>query len=251
MLTMDDETGISDDKEVAFTTPTLKKKAEKHLLPIELRNFTYADRQYMVCGMDNDTSKGNSENYFEVAQKIEGYGDENYSIVLNNLTVLGLRQLSKQFKIRNVGSQTKFEIQMLLAARKNSTDKYNIDGLGSSKVTSADNTKIIVRIVNAVFHPDNFEAFLSLNDRKGRNAFETGLGANNNKFGSIIADFVNDVSNIDLDKFLIINATKNLDYHNHVLTAEDMGFLPIRCSQQTGDSCQASIEKSGQQFFLI
>lgn len=124
-------------------------------------------------------------------------------------------------------------------AEKNGTNRYNIDGLALNSISSGDNTKNIVHIVNAVFHPDYFDTFLTLNDRKARKDFEKGNGAKNLQFWSIIADFVNGANNIELDDFFVIN--ENDDYNQYVLKAERSGYLPIGSSQQTGLTCNAII----------
>lgn len=97
-----------------------------------------------------------------------------------------------------------------------------------------------MRVINGVFHPDYFSTFVMLNNRKGRSDFEVGAGANNINFWSIIADFINDASNIELDNFFFID--DNEDYNKYTRKAESAGYLPVECSQQTGITCKAMID---------
>lgn len=226
-----------------FTAP----KKKEQIFPPELRMFTYAHAMYLVCGNEKapNSPADDDDNYLEVAQKIEGYNDGknegNYNLILDRLTCKNLRLLAKQFGIKNLGSKTKFEIRLALAEKKNSNNRYNIDAFASSKhQTANDNTKNIVRIVNGVFHPDNFDTFLTLNDRKSRRDFETGPGANNMNFWSLIADYVNDLNNEDLDYFRVDDNDEL--YKDYIKIAEDAGCLPVACSQQTGKTCKAIIK---------
>jgi hypothetical protein len=112
--------------------------------------------------------------------------------------------------------------------------------LATKNNSSIDNTKNIIRIINAVFHPENYDAFLCINNRKDRKDFEYGNGSNNNMFWSTIADFVNDASNVDIDSFYIIE--DNDDYNKYISKATLSGQQPIGCSQQTGITCKSFIE---------
>jgi hypothetical protein len=80
-----------------------------------------------------------------------------------------------------------------------------------------------------VFHPDNYERFLTLNDRKERKDFEYGNGSNNVNFWALLADYVNDAMNSELDGFRVID--NNPDYANYVKKAAEVGYTPIGCSQ--------------------
>lgn len=111
----------------------------------------------------------------------------------------------------------------------------------STSASSSDNTKNIIRVINAVFHPDNFESFLTLNDCKNRKDFKIGTGANILNFWGIIADQVNDHNNIDLDEFMVLS-TMTEEYRKYVKIAEDSGYLPVGCSLQTGLTCKAMIK---------
>jgi hypothetical protein len=127
-----------------------------------------------------------------------------------------------------------------MAAKKNIGDRYNMNIIAPNcSNTCNDNTKNIVRIINSVFHQYNYNTFLCLNDRKSRDDFETGVGAKNNKFWALLADYVNDASNIELDSFYYIDDEV---YKKHIEDAELMGFKPIGCSQQSGPSCRLVIE---------
>lgn len=206
--------------------------------PRELDTFSFDDRRYMICGNElGPPTEGNTVP-LEVAQKIVGYNE--YSIDLNSLTVINLRKLAKKFGLRNFGSTKKFGLRLALAEKKNSTCRYNIDALASSSTSSNDNTKNIVRVINGVFHPDNFEAFLTINDRKTRKDFETGNGAKNDKFWALIADYVNDITNDELEYFRVINDDEL--YNMYIAEAEGTGYLPTGCSQQTGKTCKAIID---------
>jgi hypothetical protein len=75
--------------------------------------------------------------------------------------------------------------------------------------TCSNNTKNIVCIINSVFHQDNYNTFLCLNNRKSNSFY-----------------YISD----------------NEVYEKHIEVAELMGFKPIGCSQQTGPSCRLIIE---------
>jgi hypothetical protein len=82
--------------------------------------------------------------------------------------------------------------------------------------------------INGVFHPDNYETFLTLNDRNFCKDFDYGNGSNNSNFLALVADYINDATNLQLDGFRVI-----IDYDNYIKTA---------CSQQTGASYKSMIE---------
>jgi hypothetical protein len=147
-------------------------RRNKQPFPVELESFSFADRQCLICGNEKDP---NSSEMLEVAQKIilsDDDGNEYYSLEIKNLITFNLRKLARQFGLKNLGPRTKFEIRLALAEKKNCTSRYNIDALANNPRSSSDNTKNIIRVINAVFHPDNYETFLCINDRKDRKDFE-------------------------------------------------------------------------------
>jgi hypothetical protein len=206
-----------DDVEDSGTVPsTGRKKKGVVPFPPQQASFCFADRQFLLCGNENDPAAAVPTS-LEVAQSItilDADGKETYSVLVKLLTVPHLRRLSKQFGIKGYGSKMKYEIRQLLAAKKSSYDRYNIDALATPvNSSSADNTKNIVRVINGVFHPDNFESFLTLNNRKDRSDFEYGNGANNVNFWTIVADCVNDATNTDLDTFRLLD--NNPEYNTY------------------------------------
>jgi hypothetical protein len=229
-------TGPTD--EINATTTTTKKP--KQVFPPELESFGFNDRHCLICGNEKDRNSGES---FEVAQKIvltNASGATIFQIKVSALTSANIRKLARNFGLKNLGSKSKFEIRLALAEKKNHVSRFNIDALATKNNSSIDNTKNIIRIINAVFHPDNYDAFLTINNRKDRKDFEYGNGSNNNVFWSTIADFVNDASNVDLDSFYFIE--ENEDYNKYISKAMLSGQQPIGCSQQTGITCKSFIE---------
>jgi hypothetical protein len=236
----------NDNENIEATTPP-KSKEKKQPFPRELNHFSFGQSRFLICGNEIDPEskdKTDTTNSLEVAQKIayvDMAGVITYSILINTLIAPNLRKLAQQFGLKNLGSKTKFQIRLAMAEKKNSDNRYNINALASKiTVTSNDNTKNIVRVINTIFHPDNFETFLTLNDRKARSDFEVGNGANNINFWAIMADYVNDVTNEDLDKFLPMSG--NEKYTEYITKAEAVGYLPTSCSQQTGVTCKGMID---------
>jgi hypothetical protein len=205
-----------------------KKDQDKQILPRELESFSFDDRNSLICGSKTDPS---SMELLEVAQKIVFMdpitGEITYSCNLETLHVHNLRLLATKFGIKNQGSRTKFSIQFALAEKKLHHKRCNIDILASSNGKPSNNTKNIVCVINCVFHPEHFDSFLCINDRKDCQDFE---------FGS-----VNDVTNFGLDKFYSID--DNEEYNHYIVRAEySAGHLPIQCSIQTGSTCKTIIE---------
>jgi hypothetical protein len=212
------------------------------LFPPELENFSFADRNCVLCGNEPDPKPDASEDTFEVAQTIvltDSNGAETYSLVIDSLHSNNLRKLANMFGIRGQGSKSKWETRLAIAQKKSLQSRYNIGSLSYNN-SSIDNTKNIVRVINGIFHPDNFETFLSLNDRKDRTDFEYGNGPNNVNFWALLADYVNDASNESLDSFRKVD--NDTTYDEYVEKAQLCGYSPIGCSQQTGISCKSMIE---------
>lgn len=113
--TMDDIIDDFDDVENVTASASMRKKQQ---FPPELVGFTFADRGFLICGNEKDPTGRSNENYLEVAQKIEGYNDDNYCIIIDTLLAGNLRRLGKQFGLKNLGSRTKFEIRLALAEKK-------------------------------------------------------------------------------------------------------------------------------------
>jgi hypothetical protein len=225
----------------SINNDTILINKEKTTFPTELDTFSFANRQSLICGSEPDPS--NPGNLLEVAQKImlfNNVGVLYYSIVIDTLVTKDLRRLAKQFGIKNLGSRTKFEVRFALAEKKSISSRYNIKSLGNNNNSCGDNTKNIIRIINALFHPDNYETFICLNDRKTRLDFEVGVGSNNSNFWALLADYVNDASNTNLDTFELIE--NNEEYNTYIEQAAYRGYTPIGCSQQTGSSCRTIVE---------
>jgi hypothetical protein len=163
-----------------------------------------------------------------------------YAIAIDTLVTKDLRRLAKQFGIKNLRSCTKFEVQFALAEKKSISSCYSIKTLGNNNNSCGDNTNNIICIINALFHPDNFKTFICLNDCKTRTDFEVGVGSNNSNFWALLADYVNDASNTDLDSFALID--NNNEYNTYIEQAEYCGFIPIGCSQQIGQSWRTIVE---------
>jgi hypothetical protein len=128
-----------------------------------------------------------------------------------------------------------------MAQKKTMSTNYNInDATSTHNATS--NTKNYIRVINACFHPDNFEPFLKINDHKDRNDFEVGNGAKNDNFWSMVSDFQNDLDNKTINNFLHIeDYDSNPQYIIYLKEAIDAGHIPTGCVQQTGNSCRTII----------
>jgi hypothetical protein len=87
---------------------------------------------------------------------------------LEKLSAPTLRMVAKNFGCRNVGSLAKFQVRLQMAQKKTMSTNYNIND-ASSTHNATTNTKNYIRVINACFHPENFESFLKINDRKDRN----------------------------------------------------------------------------------
>lgn len=106
------EGGNNEGSQVTETTAKAAVSRQRYTtpgFPEELLSFGFGDRQYLICGNEQDPAKENGDDYLEVAQKIEEYPTKKYCFLLERFTVIHLRKLSKQFGLKNLGSCTKFD----------------------------------------------------------------------------------------------------------------------------------------------
>jgi hypothetical protein len=205
--------------------------------------FTWEQKEFLILSHEADprgkTDKERST-LIIVAKSIEIMDNDGtiiFSQELDKLSSPNLRIIAKNFGCRNVGSMAKFQVRLQMALKKTMMTNYSINE-ATSTLNAITNTKNYIRVINACFHPDNFESFLKINDRKDRKDFEVGNGAKNDNFWSIISDFQNDLDNKSINNFLPIEEPlNNQPYSVYVNEAIHDGHSPSKCVQQTGQSC--------------
>ena len=166
---------------------TSKKTRKIAQLPDDLKTFVFNDTNssLLICGGENlpsnhpdaQTDHGRSRIY-QVAQKIQLSNGKTYDLIGKDLTVDQLRLLCKVFGAKGAGSMNKFDCRKALAMRKVLGRQYCIGKIVDPKDNDSRHVTYIV-LTNALFHGDFRDKFLSINNSKNRDDFETGVGSNN------------------------------------------------------------------------
>lgn len=229
------------------TTASSKKKARDDAnWPAELNTFTFEDKDCIICTSENN-KKGKSDeavsNIRSVATSISYTPPESdtvFNFELNKLTCANLRRFAAQIGCMNTYNKSKYITRYYIAQRKEKGTKNPDSEIGN--INGDENTKNYVRVINTIFHPDFFPVFCTLNDRKDRDSFETGAGANNLSFWVSVSNFCNDWTNIDIQDFLRFDKLEFVNYEFYLKKAIENKHSPICCDQQTATSCRIMIE---------
>ena len=211
------------------STKTSKKSRKIVELPDDLKTFVFnnTDASLLVCGgeslpsnhPDAQTGHGRAR-IFQVAQKIQLTNGKNYDLIGKDLTVDQLRLLCKVFGAKGAGSMNKFDCRKALAMRKVLGHQYCVGKIVDPKDNDCRHVTYIV-LTNALFHSDFRDKFLSINNSKNREDFETGVGLNNKRLWSDIADWINDPTIEDSSKWYPIDDNV---YKGHVKDAIEEGL---------------------------
>ena len=195
------------------STKTSKKTQKIAQLPDDLKTFVFNDTNasLLVCGGENlpsnhpdaQTDHGRSRIY-QVAQKIQLSNGKSYDLIGKDLTVDQLWLLCKVFGAKGAGSMNKFDCRKALAMRKVLGRQYCVGKIVDPKDNDCRHVTYIV-LTNALFHSDFRGKFLSINNSKNREDFETGVGSNNKRLWSDIADWINDPTIEDSSKWYPID----------------------------------------------
>ena len=213
---------------VSFTK-TSKKTRKIAQLPDDLKTFVFNDTNasLLVCVGENlpsnhpdaQTDHGRSRIY-QVAQKIHLSNGKSYDLIGKDLTVDQLRLLCKVFGAKGAGSMNKFDCRKTLAMRKVLGRQYCVGKIVDLKDNDCRHVTYIV-LTNALFHSDFRDKSLSINNSKNREDFETGVGSNNKRLWSDIADWINDPTIEDSSKWYPIDDNV---YKGHVKDAIEEGL---------------------------
>ncbi|CAB9519369.1 hypothetical protein SEMRO_1011_G231060.1 [Seminavis robusta] len=113
--------------------------------------------------------------------------------------------------------------KLKIASRCIQGDAYHLSEVPNSTTLAKDKKRhTYLRIINACFHPDHCERFITLNDRKTRDDFEaSGGGSPVKQFWLDVSEFVNDREN---NEVLCLLHFSNED--------EDERMHDIRCNNQ-------------------
>ena len=195
-------TGPSPEKAAAVPkTKKTRKKAVPTPLPPELAAFTYEHRACLTLGDEVDESAAAKLSREEARQEaiLNGEDPDKYvgdirnvakfitvrkgkpnekKFVLEDLNSSQLRQLSYNFGCRKVGSASMFDCRMEMARKITMGTEYDNMILPNASSTRDDiliNT--LLRIINAVFHPEFVTRYLELNDTKRRKELEQARGS--------------------------------------------------------------------------
>ena len=158
-----------------------KRKSDKPLapLPAYLKDFTYPkDKERVKLAEELDKSNEENPGPYEVAKHVtvEGMRD----VDLDGLLSHQLRELAISFGCKGCGSASKFKVRLAIASRIRMGTQYENNHIPDVGGTAADKrNNSLVRIINAVFHSDNVERFLKLNDTLSRGDFESVPAATN------------------------------------------------------------------------
>ena len=211
------------------STKTSKKSRKIAELPDDLKTFVFNDTNasVLVCGGENLpsnhpdalTDHGRAR-IFQVAQKIQLTNGKNYDLIGKNLTVDQLRLLCKVFGAKGAGSMTKFDCRKALAMCKVLGHQYCVGKIVDPKDNDCHHVTYIV-LTNALFHSDFRDKFLSINNSNNHEDFETGVGSNNKRLWSDIADWINDPIIEDSSKWYPIDDNV---YKGHVKDAIEEGL---------------------------
>ena len=214
------------------STKTSKKSRKIVELPDDLKTFVFNDTNasLLVCGGENlpsnhpdaQTDHGRAR-IFQVAQKIQLTNGKNYDLIGKDLTVNQLQLLCKVFGAKGAGSMNKFDCRKVLGCQ------YCVGKIVDPKDNDCCHVTYIV-LTNALFHSDFRDKFLSINNSKNREDFETGVGLNNKRLWSDIADWINDPTIEDSSKWYPIDDNV---YNGHVKDAIEEGLSLDYTSQLT------------------
>lgn len=225
------------------------KKSEMPF-PVELKDITHDDMNCVTFVSEYDTKSTNDDdrqNIETVAYKLDYVVPSTgilYSLILNKMPAFNLRKLANKLGARGLGSCTKYQARRAIAECKIEGKAYVMSNITNyTSTTAADkNTKCYIRVINVVFHPENFEIFLTLNDRKDRANFEYSDGAHNKGFWHLISDMCNDFSNQDINTFINFSSLQFDNYEYYIKDAIDKKFSPTGGNLITADACRVIIE---------
>lgn len=212
--------------------------------PAELIGFGFDKKQYLILENEfkDDNTNGEREQIV-VATGIrftDELGNPTFYQKLDLLSATNLRILAKSFGCKNLGSKSKFCIRFAMAQKKSLGIRYLQNTVTNCNGAEL-NTKNYIRVINAVFHPDNYESFMLINDRKSRDDFETGNGSRNCVFYNNIANYYNDLMNHDLDYFLDPTDKEDDNFEQYIKEAIEDNHNPINCVQLNGLNVKAMI----------
>ncbi|CAB9517456.1 unknown protein [Seminavis robusta] len=185
-------------------TPTGEKKKaaarNKQELHPALAAFRFEHKKRLLIGEEMNPRNKENPGPWKVAQFVEVGSEEqgNYNkFVLNDLTSDNLRKVASNFGCKALSSATKFDCRLKMASRCIQGEAYNLSEVPNSTTLAKDKKRhTYLRIINACFHPDHCERFITLNDRKTREDFEaSGGGSPVKQFWVDVSEFVNDREN--------------------------------------------------------
>ena len=177
---------------VAVTVPSSKKKRVKKvaaivILPDKLNVITNDDLKHVFTESSFDVNG----NEVETALSLFGY-------ILEDLTTLQLRKVCSLLGVGGYKSQGKVKCCEMIAKEKVREHSYGSkSSFGIINATTLLKHNTLLRIINALFHKDNFDEFASMNQKKSRQELDVGGVGNNKRFLSTLSDYINDEINND------------------------------------------------------
>jgi hypothetical protein len=203
-------------------TPSKQKSVVT--LPPELKNFSFADKEWLILATETDDKPKPHEvaRVCTVAKYItikDDEGNVTYSVELDKLNGKQLRLLAANFGIKGAGSDRKFHVRQQLALRKITNQSFYISSVNID-INSDSTTKAYIRLNNAAFHPANLEGLLTINDRKEAKDFEKGFGGTHERWYQELNEFLLDLSNVQINDFLTLTKEDEL-YDKYVADATE------------------------------
>jgi hypothetical protein len=190
------------DVAVAVAVKSSKKVAPPVILPELLSNLTPADIKLVI--MESAFDDQGME--YQTARSLYGYS-------LENLSTPQLRKVCSMLGVGGYKSASKPKSCKLIALEAAKEKSYV--SFGKINATSLLKHNTILRIINALFHKDNFAEFEAMNQKKTRQELDKGGAGNNNLFLTGLSDYINDEINNDRIGSLImfegdVNASKRM-----------------------------------------
>jgi hypothetical protein len=175
-----------------MSTVTPKKDAPKKAartvkpLPLEVIALTDKDSDMFVISMENDpnTKSTTYGNEFSVVTSVKLKDGGQYN--LKSLTVEQTRVLCRNIGVLNCGSMNKFCCRKAIANFITYQSSLMMAGL-NPRSNWARVTSTVLRAVNVIFSETFIDAFLTVNDRKGRKDHEIGSTCKSFWIGAALA----------------------------------------------------------------
>lgn len=118
-----------------------------------------------------------------------------HDVLLEPLLTVEIRKVCMLLGCSGYRSKKKGECCYIIASRKHQIANYKDYGITNDTLLLKQNT--LLRIINALFHEDNFSSFSKLNENKTRTELDKGNAGNNKQFHINLSDYVKDAMNND------------------------------------------------------